>query len=221
MRPARACFLFATLVLGCNGDSTGPGSTLNPADRQAIANAILDAQQIAGASPIGAVWPSVLDLLSDAGTLDGASSYDGAAFDVVYTITFNGIPTFQGAFAGVLAWSGLDRTAGTVDELLVVGFEGVDVATDFAAYYWQRTPEAVYTTDVGNTQFSATLTGQDRNCGLSYNGFTTTCSMRTGRVSGDFGFTAAQVGGGGTYTQGTTSFNNLPLVVFDITITEQ
>jgi hypothetical protein len=205
------------LVAACGGEPTGPEG-LSPAVRSALADAFIRSRSLAR-NGLSTIWPAVVEVATSTGTLTGPGTYDGLGVDVTYTLQFEGLPPITGAFAGVLAWSGLDAAAETVDELLVVGFTGDTIPESFDAFYWRRLPEAAFKTDQGSTEMRATFSGgEPADCGYSEPGYDITCTREFGTLSGYFSFTAAESGGTATHTQETTSFTRLPLVRFDISI---
>jgi hypothetical protein len=233
-----AAMVLAIGVGGC-GDDGGPsgGGDLTDQEKQVLANALAQADDVTG---IGAFAGSIVSLINDVGTLNAgtqasirrvindrlhlstsgtaATSYDGVGFAMVYTYDVGG-QSYEGFFLGVVGWSGINVSAGTVDELVMVGGFGegstlpalaegaIEDGDVFALYFDGST---AYFGVTGSASASPSFGGSSTDCSQTVEGYTFDCSYTTGSMDGDFEFEASDVAEEQSYTQSPIAFADLP-----------
>jgi hypothetical protein len=233
-------------VGGCGDDGGPSGGALSSQEKQVLANALAQADDVTG---LGGFAGSIVTLVEEVGKLDAAAgaafrravndavrlsatrlaaaSYDGVGFAIEYDYNIEG-QVFQGFFIGVVGWSGINVSANTVDELVMVGGfgEGSTLPSsasgtiedgDVFAIYWDGST-GFYGTS-GSASASPNFSGSSTDCSSSSQGYTFDCSYTTGSMSGDFDFVADD-DTGGSYEQTPISFSSLPSLRMSISISD-
>jgi hypothetical protein len=215
------------LLAGCDDDDnngpSGNGTQLTAEERAALATAFTNTGLIPNDPEFAQLYSLLLGGIQSYGTMTvpaslraGATSgirlakvsgeYDATAIQYLFDISINGEPFFQGLSAGIVAWSGLDVAAETVDDWISIG-GGDDASTEFpetisgtvpddvdAAYYLDAT-ETLYEGISGSASITATsFSGSPVDCSVEIPTIgTLTCSYLYGSQEGDFDFVAAPV----------------------------
>jgi hypothetical protein len=213
------------LLAGCDDDdNNGPssnGTELTAEERAALATAFTNTGLIPDDPQFAPLYGLLLGGIQSYGTVTvpaalraGATSgvrlakvtgeYDATAVQYLFDISINGEPVFQGVSAGIVAWSGLDVAAETVDDWINIGGSD-DSATEFpetlsgtvpeevyAAYYLDAT-ETLYEGISGSASITASsFSGSAVDCTIEIPTIgTLSCSYRYGSQEGDFDFVAA------------------------------
>lgn len=226
-RGVTGLMLAAALLAGCDDDdSNGPdssGTELTAAEKEALATAFTDTGLIPNNPELAPLYGLLLGGIQSYGTITvpaslraGSTSgvrlakvtgeYDATALQYLFDISLNGEPVFQGLSAGIVAWSGLDVPAETVDDWINIGGSD-DTATEFPETISGTVPEdvfAAYYLAATNTYYegisgSASITassfgGSPTDCTIQIPTIgTLTCSYQYGSQEGDFDFVAAPV----------------------------
>jgi hypothetical protein len=238
--------LAMVLAIGACGDDSGGGTSLTEAEKTALTEALIGTGELGG---FGAFAGYAVELTGSTGKLNAgasaavakamdramslsssgiaAASYDGVGFAMDYSYDFSG-ESYSGWFIGVVGWNGLDGSAGTVDELVVVGGgsdEGslptttsgiIGEDAEVFAMYWDGT-DAFIGISGSAAITSSSFTGGTTDCSGSDQGVTLDCEVQVGTLGGDFDFEADNFSGG-TYTQTPVVFSGLPAVRIVIAI---
>jgi hypothetical protein len=234
----------AAAVLAACSDSTGTGTQLSIAEKNALNTALTSSGALAGAGIAGGFAPVAISLLNSVGSLGTAASARAVANGINAAVRGSRAATYQGAiglqiivtsgtqsatFTGVLGWDGLNASASTVDEVVAAGVVTATTTPVAAgttpigsgggiASYWVRSPVASYLGTSGSFILTSTgFSGSGTNCSVAQ---VTTCNYTAGTMSGSFAFAATRTAGTGaaTYTQTTVNFSGLPSL--KITIVE-
>ncbi len=239
-----AMTLALVVAAGC-GDDNGPTSSLNQQEKTALANALASTEfgglaayvvQVVGevgtldaATATSAVNAALTNAMSLSSTGGLAASYEGAVgIAIQFDYDFQG-EILQGWFYGVFGWNGINASAGTVDEWVLVGgfgedanlpssasgtIENLEVFADYSnnnVYYYGTSGTAT----VSSSSFSG-----NTDCSASEQGITIDCSYSVGRMNGSFEFDAETLSGTSTYTQTPVNFSNLPALRMTLSITQ-
>lgn len=236
--------LAVTVAAGCGDDGSPEPSPLSQSEKTALANALASTEfgglasyvvQIVGsvgtldaATATAAVNSALADAISFSSTGAMAADYEGAvgiAFEFDYNIEGE---VFSGWFYGVFGWNGINTSAATVDEWVLVGGFGdtgalpsstsgdIGTADVFADYSMSN---VTYYGTSGSASASGNFSGST-DCSQTSQGVTVDCSYSTGTMNGNFSFVAEALTGGGSYTQTPITFANLPAVKMTLAITQ-
>jgi hypothetical protein len=220
-------FMAGALLAGCDDDdNNGPsqtGTELTTEEKAALTTAFTDTGLIPDDPALAPLYGLLLggiqryDVITVPASLRaGATSgvrmakvsgeYDATAVQYLFDISVNGEQVFQGLSAGIVAWSGLDVSAETIDDWISIGGAD-DAATEFpetisgtvpeevnAAYYLVAT-ETLYEGISGSASITASsFSGSPVDCTVSIPTVgTLECSYQYGSQEGDFDFVAAPV----------------------------
>jgi hypothetical protein len=232
---------------GACGDDGGPGGgDLSSEEKSALAAALLQADTVTG---LGAFASSIVQVVGDVGKLNAgaqaaisraineavrlsasgiaAADYDGVGFAIEYDYDIQG-QSFTGFFVGVVGWNGIDASAQTVDELVMVGGfgEGALPSTasgtiedgDVFSIYWNGTTG--FYGIIGTASATSNFSGSSTDCGQTVEGYTFECSYTTGSMAGDFEFEALD-DSEASYTQPPIAFSGLPALRMSIVVSDQ
>lgn len=211
------------LLASCS-DSNGPVDTIDlTQDQTAALSLALVADGALGPDGVGFAWYA----LAPVRTAGSMGDYTAIGIQVNYTYT-DTVPgqTHTGTVSSIIGWQGLDAAASTVGRIIAatqlssspafpgsgrVEFgDGASVGS-----YVDAATGSGYTATAGNLDLTgATFTGTLRSCKQGrLTGVVVACSYTTGTMTGDFGFTASRITGGGalTFTQPATPFE-LPAI---------
>lgn len=229
------------MAAGC-GDDGGPGGGLPAAEKQELINALSQTE-------FGAFAAFVIGTIGEVGTLDAGSvnTAIGTAFDRALSLsrTSGLAASYEGAvglaiqfdydvqgvsesgwFYGVVGWNGINTTAHTIDEIVLVYGVG-DTGTlpnqasgtvedlDVVAIY--DTPSQTYYGTTGTAQVTGSSFSGSTDCSEGTAGVE--CSYATGDMNGNFGFEAETLAGS-PHTQTPVTFSSLPAVRVNIAITQ-
>lgn len=236
----------ALVVASACGDDNGPGGgDLSQAEKTALANALASTE-------FGGLASYVVQVVGRVGTLDaaGATSAVNAALTNALSLSSTGALSaayegavgiaiqfdynvqgeiLQGWFYGVFGWNGINASAGTVDEwVLVGGFgEGTTLPTsasgtieDFDVFADYSNNDVLYSGTSGEASVSSSSFSGNTDCSASQPGITVDCRYSVGTMNGNFEFVATRVVGTGTYTQTPIEFTNLPALRMTLSITD-
>ena len=239
-----AMTLALVAAAGC-GDDNGSTGPLSQSEKTALANALANTE-------FGGLAAYVVQVVGDIGTLDAATAtsavnaaltkamslsstgalaaaYEGGVgIAIQYTETIQG-QTFQGWFYGVFGWNGINTSAGTVDEWVLVGGFGEDgnppssasgTIEDFEVFADYTNSDVYYYGTSGTASVSSSSFSGNTDCSASQQGITLDCSYSVGRMNGSFEFEAATINGSNTYTQTPINFTNLPALRMTISLTD-
>lgn len=236
---SKRAFGMAILVFAAACNENG-GDSLNLAEKQALSTAISNSGAlVTTGTPAAAYGGFAVFMLPNIGTLSAntsaalnsalsasisglrAASYDGA---VGVQIVFTDNADASYTFTGVIGWAGLNVANNTVDEVVASGAStqtstpvgnGAHTINGTTAYgvYWQRTPQASFGPGTSGTfnLTNSSFTGTEVNC-TSIVTQITSCTYRTGTMSGNFAFAAQQQGTANTYNQTSVAFASIPAV---------
>ncbi|MDH4045315.1 MAG: hypothetical protein OEY20_14325 [Gemmatimonadota bacterium] len=236
--------LAVAVAVGCGDDGSPSGDSLSQSEKTALANALASTEfgglaayvvQVVGsvgtldaATASAAVNSALKEAISFSSTGAMAADYEGAvgiAIEFDYDIEGE---VLSGWFYGVFGWNGINTSAGTVDEWVIVGGSGdtgslpsstsgdIGSANVFADY-------SMSNVDYFGTSGSASMSGSfsgNTNCSQTTQGITVVCSYGTGTMNGNFSFVAEALTGGGSYTQTPITFANLPAVKMTIALSQ-
>jgi hypothetical protein len=231
-------------VAAC-GDSTGSnGGNLTLQEKQALVNALASTEfgglaaiviqevgEVGSLSAASAASASVNQALNQAIRLavssSAATEYEGAVgIAVEFTEDFEGTVS-TGWFYGVVGWNGINASAGTVNELVLVGGVGdtgtlpgsasgtIESGDVFALYENQGT---VFTATAGTASATGSFNGSGTDCSASGTGYSYTCNLVVGSLNADAEFDAIDEGEN-TYTQAPVHGASLPAVKMSLNIT--
>jgi len=236
----------ALVVAAACGDDNGPGAgDLSQAEKTALANALASTEfgglaayvvQVVGqvgtldaAGATSAVNAALTNAMSLSSTGALAAAYEGAVgIAILFDYNIQG-DVFQGWFYGVFGWNGINASAGTVDEWVLVGGFGEDAflptsasgtIEDLDVFADYSNNNLLYTGTSGEASVSSSSFSGNTDCSASQQGITVDCSYSVGQMNGNFEFVATRVGGTGTYTQTPIEFTNLPALRMTLTITD-
>jgi hypothetical protein len=230
-------------VAAC-GDSTGPSGNLTTQQKQALINALSSTefgglaaiviQQVgavgslqASSSASAQISKAINKALSMAVSGSAATTYEGA---VGIAVEFNELyqgETFQGWFYGVVGWNGINVSAGTVNELVLVGGVGdtgslpgsasgtVESGDVFAVY---ENAGTIYNGTSGTAAATGSFTGNSTDCSASGQGYSYDCSVTVGTMNANFDFNAIN-DNEQTYAQSGVQGSALPSVKMSLDIT--
>jgi hypothetical protein len=231
-------------VAACS-DSTNPsGDTLTTAEKSALTNALAGTQfgglaalviqevgQVGSLSAGTAASAQINHAIGKAISLgvaaSAATTYEGAVGIAVQFSETIQSQTTTGWFYGVVGWNGINASAGTVDEVVLVGGFGeggtlpgsasgtVESGDVFALYEHSGT---IYEGTTGTASASGTFTGSGTDCSASGQGYTYTCNLVVGTLGADAEFDAID-SNDNTYTQTPVHGASLPAVKMNLDIT--
>jgi len=157
-------------------------------------------------------------------SIDG--QYDATGLQYLLNISVNGQPSVVGLSAGILAWSGLNVQASTVNDWISIGAND-DTATEFPtepisgvvpddvdAEYYLASNEMLYEGISGNASItSSTFGSSTTDCSVDIpNVGRLNCSYRYGSMQGSFDFVGAPISGSGENVTFANTSYDLPAV---------
>ena len=234
--------LAATFVLAaCSDDDNGPSNTgtqFTPQEKAALTTAFINSGLLPSTGEEAQLASLLLGGIQSYGTITipaslrtgGASGlrlanvageYDATGIQYLFDISVNGQPAFTGLAAGLVAWSGLDVQAETVDDWINVSaaddqatsfpdqVSGV-VPDDVSAEYYLHSTGVFYEGISGNASITqSSFNSSTTDCSMDIQGFgTLNCSYRYGNMKGAFDFVGEPVGvAGENVTFASTSYD--------------
>ncbi len=247
-RGIAAALMAGAFLAGCGDDDNGPtdtiGTEFTAEERAALSTALVSAGFFGESSEAAPAYGLLLGGITSYGSITIPSSlragpsgavrmamvageYDATAVQYLFDISINGIPEVQGLFAGIVAWSGLDVQAETIDDYISIG-AGTDdgsatefpetvsgsVPDDVSAEYWLASTNTLYLGISGTASITASnFGGSAADCSVNIPGVgDLTCSYEHGSQEGAFDFVATPfLTEGEDVTFASTSYN-LPAV---------
>ncbi len=190
-------------TVGCDGDKepTAPADVieLSEQDQEALVSSLRNSAGQGGFAAFELVIPQ----LESAGTItiDGVE-YAAVGMQLDLEIT-DGDQTLAIEWTGLLAWTGLDGAAGTVDEIIHIIASGLLDAGDVAelggfdpqapfdgiAVVFQPPSQAIYISSEGTFAVTGVAFGAEEPC-PNIESADTECAIAIGTMAGSFDFTA-------------------------------
>lgn len=228
-----AVLLSSALLLGaCSDDPSGPSG-------DAELNAVQSALATSGAlGPLGAfavfVFPqgaefsaisvstTVAEALARAAVEAQASGFDAFGMQIDFDIVYDSSPLVV-TYTGLVAWTGLNVAAESVDEAISVIADGAinaggsaDLSTEGYAMYINNEDDELYFSTEGTFAVTALSFGSSSACGGESMG-SIACSAAMGTMSGNFNFTAVNYPDGLLSVTKSSSYTSLPAVRVSLT----
>jgi len=240
---ASACVLLSACGDDDNNTPTNTGTQFTAAEKSALGTAFANTGLIpedptaselygvllGGVKSYGRI--TIPAALRDAPTsglrlanVDG--EYDATGLQYLLNISVNGEPAVVGLTAGIVAWSGLNVQASTVNDWINIGASD-DTATEFPtepisgvvpdevdAEYYLASNQMLYEGISGNASIASSSFGSSStDCSVDIPGVGhLTCGYRYGSMQGSFDFVGAPISGTGENVTFANTSYDLPAV---------
>jgi hypothetical protein len=234
------------LLSGCgDDDNNGPdsnGTQFTAAEKQALSAAFVNTGLIPDNPEAGQLYGLLLGGITSYGTITVPAAlreapasglrlanltgeFDATGLQYIFDISVNGEPAFQGLSAGIVAWSGLNVEAETIDDWISIGATDETATTfpdqvsgvvpeDVSAEYYVAATQTLYEGISGNASITSSSFGSSTtDCTITIPTVgTLNCTYKYGSMQGAFDFVGQPViGEGANVTFASTSYD-LPAV---------
>jgi hypothetical protein len=216
------------LLAGCGDDDDGNGpdgngTAFTAEEKEALSTAFVSTGLVPDDPQAGQLYGLLLGGVESYGTItipaalrgapasglrlaSIAGEYDATGLQYIFDITINGEPAFQALSAGIVAWSGLDVQAETIDDWISIGatdesatefpdeVSGI-IPDDVSAEYYVAATETLYEGISGSASIThSSFSGTPTDCTVEIPTVgTLTCSYQYGSMEGAFDFVAQPV----------------------------